>query len=153
MPDKIVLVILAMLLIPGLLLSYTASGPNLITDSGNPVRVTGVNVPYLLFMGRAEIAGAFNNMSKAGIGAAKIYASYHGKSPYSFHKSLGVYNEKAFKKLDFAVAEAAKKNIKLIITLMDNNKTYGGKEIYKEWVGGYHTDIFFKDKIPFVTRE
>ena len=54
MQNKRTFLILTVLLIPGLLFAYKASGPNLITKTGNPVRVTGVNVPYLLFMGKAE---------------------------------------------------------------------------------------------------
>lgn len=133
--------------LPIILLGYTISGPEIIDSNNNPVYFTGINVPYLTFLSNIEIESALNKISRAGLKVVRIFATSRGNKEYAFEKALGVYNENMFDKLDFILSKAERAGLKVIITLMDNNKTYGGKEVYKDWLGGNHEDIFFKDKI------
>ena len=127
--------------------AYTVNGAGIETQSGAAKRFVGVNIPYLLFLEKKDINSAFKEMKKAGVNAARIYASFNGDKSYAFQKKPGVYNEKMFKKLDYAVSKAAENKVSVIIVLMDNSGTYGGKNIYKKWVEGTSDDVFFKDTI------
>ncbi len=106
-----------------------------------------LNVPYLATLGENEIKEIINKCSATGVQSIKVYASYCGNRSYAFQTSLGIYNEKALKKLDLINSYASEKGLKVIITLMDNSPTYGGKETYKIWTGGNNEDVFFKDII------
>jgi len=106
-----------------------------------------LNIPYLATFGEKEIKDIIAKSAEAGAGIIKVNASYSGNRPYAFQTSPGVYNEKALKKLDLIVSEAGLRQMKVIITLMDNSKTYGGKEVYAQWTGGFNEDVFFKDKL------
>ncbi len=138
---------LILLLLPITIFCYSISGPEILDDNNKPTYLTGINVPYLAFLSNNEIESALNKISKSGLKIIRIFASSRGNKEYAFEKMLGVYNESMFNKLDNLLLKAEKLGLKVIITLMDNNKTYGGKEIFKDWLGGNHEDIFFKDKI------
>ncbi len=139
--------LLIIFLLPVLISGFTILNADIIDETNNPVCVIGVNVPYLTFLSNNEIESALNKISKSGIKLVRFFASARGNTHYAFEKMLGVYNESMFSKVDFILQKSQNLNLKVIITLMDNNKTYGGKEVFKDWLGGNHEDIFFKDKI------
>ena len=133
--------------VPFFVLGYSISNSSILDENGKIVNFTGINVPYLAFLSNNEIENAIKTIYESKIKVIRIFASSHGSKQYSFENMLGVYNENMFSKVDLILAKASKYGLKVIITLMDNNKTYGGKEVYKDWVGGNHNDILFKDKI------
>ncbi|OIW08366.1 hypothetical protein TanjilG_03042 [Lupinus angustifolius] len=47
--------------------------------------------------------------------------------------SPGVYNEQAFKALDYVIAEARQHGIRLLLSLVNNLQAYGGKTQYVKW--------------------
>ena len=59
--------------------------------------------------------------------------------------SPGVYQDSAWKAMDFVIAEAAKRNIHLIITLVNNWDAYGGMNRYVQWAGLSGHDLFYTD--------
>ncbi|MEI7542980.1 MAG: cellulase family glycosylhydrolase [bacterium] len=127
--------------------AYSTSGADILKVNGKPAKLAGVNVPYVMFLTNPQIDSAFKSLNDSGINLARIYASFSGNKSYAFQQGLGKYNAKAFEKLDYVVSVAEKNGVNLIITLMDNNSSYGGKEAYKSWTGGANDDVFFKDKI------
>ena len=51
-------------------------------------------------------------------------------------------------RMDYVLQQAAKNNVKLILTLTNNWKDYGGMDYYVESFGGkYHDDFYTNDKI------
>ena len=59
--------------------------------------------------------------------------------------SLGVYNETAFRRIDFAIKEARDYGLKLVIPLTDNYHYYhGGKHNFTDW-RGLPEDAFYTD--------
>ncbi|MBP7792388.1 MAG: cellulase family glycosylhydrolase [Candidatus Goldbacteria bacterium] len=135
------------LLFPQLVMSYAINGPDVYSESGKPVKILGVEIPYFLILDEKQQEHVLNVLKETDIKYMKILSCFNGEREYSFQPSLGKFNEKMFIKLDKAVAMASKYGVCLVISLADNNATYGGKEVYKNWLGGSNDDIFFKDRI------
>ncbi|KAL6770837.1 hypothetical protein ACKKBF_B32890 [Auxenochlorella protothecoides x Auxenochlorella symbiontica] len=79
-------------------------------------------------------------------------------TPVPFQPRLGEYNEEALKRLDFVLAAAAAKGIRLVLTLTNYWPFYGGQRFYVDSVKGtgapqelFYTDPeirkYFKDYI------
>lgn len=121
----------------------TRDGARLVLD-GNPFRCVGVNIYWLGLdenVGGVSYPSAFRvtdalDTAKV-MGANVIRAHTLGVStgtPLSVEPVLGEFNEKAFQAIDFAIAEAAKRGLKIVIPLTDNYAYYhGGRHNFTDW--------------------
>uniref|UniRef100_A0A7N0UBZ6 mannan endo-1,4-beta-mannosidase n=1 Tax=Kalanchoe fedtschenkoi TaxID=63787 RepID=A0A7N0UBZ6_KALFE len=105
--------------------------------NGNPYYANGFNAYWLMYMAsdpsqRYKVSSAFSQAASRGLTVARTWAfSDAGYRPLQF--SPGSYNEQMFKGLDFVVAEARKYRIRLILSLVNNYESFGGKKQYVDW--------------------
>ncbi|GMN29395.1 hypothetical protein TIFTF001_002423 [Ficus carica] len=124
--------------------------------NGSPYYANGFNAYWLMYMAsdpsqRYLVSNALKEASSHGLTVARTWAfSDGGYRPLQY--APGSYNEQTFKGLDFVVAEAGKHGIKLILSLVNNYESFGGKKQYVNWArshGQYLTsdDDFFKNSV------
>lgn len=124
--------------------------------NGSPYYANGFNAYWLMYMAsdpsqRFKVSSAFQEASSHGLTVARTWAfSDGGYRPLQY--APGSYNEQTFKGLDFVIAEARKYGIKLILSLVNNYESFGGKKQYVNWArsqGQYLTsdDDFFRNPV------
>lgn len=125
--------------------------------NGNPYYANGFNAYWLMYTAsdpsqRFKVSNAFREATSHGLTVARTWAfSDGGYSPLQY--SPGFYNEQMFKGLDFVISEARKHGIKLILSLVNNYESFGGKKQYVNWArsnnGQYLTsdDDFFRNPV------
>nr|GMC47910.1 mannan endo-1,4-beta-mannosidase 7-like [Ipomoea batatas] len=105
--------------------------------NGSPFYGNGFNAYWLMYVAsdpsqRDKISTAFLQAKSHDLSVGRTWAfSDGGYSPLQYFP--GSYNEQMFKGLDFVVSEAGKHGIKLILSLVNNYKDFGGKSQYVEW--------------------
>lgn len=105
--------------------------------NGSPFFANGFNAYWLTCVAsdpsqRYKISNAFMEASSRGLSVARTWAFNDGGST-ALQYSPGSYNEQMFKGLDFVVSEAGKYNIRLILSLVNNYDSFGGKKQYVQW--------------------
>lgn len=91
--------------------------------------------------------------TEMGLTVCRTWAFYDGDAPNSLQISPGVFNEQVFQGLDYVIVEARKHGIRLILSLVNNLKAFGGKAQYVKWAQeaginvSYSTDSFFSHPI------
>lgn len=124
--------------------------------NGSPYYANGFNAYWLMLLAsdpsqRSKVTNAFQQASSHGLSVARTWAfSDGGVTPLQY--SPGSYNEQMFKGLDFVVAEARRFGIKLVLSLVNNYESLGGKKQYANWArnqGQYLTsdDDFFRNPV------
>ncbi|OMO84432.1 Glycoside hydrolase, family 5 [Corchorus olitorius] len=124
--------------------------------NGNPYYANGFNAYWLMYMAsdpsqRPKVSAAFREAATHGLTVARTWAfSDGGYRPLQY--APGSYNEQVFKGLDFVIAEARRYGIKLILSLVNNYESFGGKKQYVNWArsqGQYLTsdDDFFRNPV------
>src|SRR6185437_13724212 len=115
----------------------------------------------LAYKSNNEINQTFAQLHSIGINTIRFWLFGDGISD-GFQPTAGVYNETRFKQADYVFIEAKKYNIKLIPTLVNNWKDYGGKDQYIRWIGkdpaddatAFYTDttskVLFEKYIDYV---
>ncbi|XP_073134477.1 mannan endo-1,4-beta-mannosidase 7-like [Henckelia pumila] len=104
---------------------------------GTPFYANGFNAYWLMLVAsdksqRYKVSSAFEEAAKHGLTIARTWAfADGGYSPLQY--SPGSYNEQMFQGLDFAIAEAGRHGMKLILSLVNNYADFGGKKQYVEW--------------------
>ncbi len=116
--------------------------------NGKPFYFAGANFYWLMQQrayDRPEAQEAFNAASALGLRVIRTWAFSDGRPEdrASLQPSLGQFNEQAFTALDWVVAEAGKRNIKLVLTLVNGLPDYGGMPQYMAWLGGGGKDQFY----------
>ncbi|XP_074573770.1 mannan endo-1,4-beta-mannosidase 5-like [Curcuma longa] len=98
----------------------------------------GFNAYWLLddaaapYSNGSKVTALFEEAAAAGLTVCRTWA-FHDGGNNSLQVTPGVYNEHVFKGLDFVIAEAARKGIHLILSLVNNYKDYGGRAQYVDW--------------------
>nr|XP_017254126.1 PREDICTED: mannan endo-1,4-beta-mannosidase 7 [Daucus carota subsp. sativus] len=124
--------------------------------NGSPYYANGFNAYWLMYVAsdpsqRYKVSAAFREASSHGLSVARTWAfSDGGYRPLQF--SPGSYNEQMFQGLDFVVAEARRYGIKLVLSLVNNYGSFGGKMQYVNWAknqGQYiaSDDEFFRNPV------
>ncbi|KAK2965906.1 hypothetical protein RJ640_011153 [Escallonia rubra] len=124
--------------------------------NGSPYYANGFNAYWLMYMAsdpsqRPKVSAVFKEAASHGLTLARTWAfSDAGYRPLQY--SPGSYNEQTFKGLDFVVAEARRFGIKLVLSLVNNYDSMGGKKQYVNWArsqGQYLTsdDDFFRNPV------
>ncbi|KAK1378299.1 Mannan endo-1,4-beta-mannosidase [Heracleum sosnowskyi] len=91
--------------------------------------------------------------AQMGMTVCRTWAFNDGDSPNALQVSPGVFNERVFKGLDYVIVEARRHRIRLILSLVNNLKAFGGKAQYVRWAkeAGVNvsssTDSFFSNAV------
>ncbi|XP_020212509.1 mannan endo-1,4-beta-mannosidase 1 [Cajanus cajan] len=112
----------------------------------------GFNAYWLMVMAsdpstRPKVTTILQQASSHGLTVARTWA-FNDAGYRALQVSPGSYDEQVFRGLDFVVSEAGKHGVRLILSLVNNWKDFGGKNQYVEWVkqhGAYvnNEDDFF----------
>ncbi|GAU27612.1 hypothetical protein TSUD_270010 [Trifolium subterraneum] len=81
---------------------------------------------------RYKVSNVFREASAAGLTICRTWAFSDGGNQ-SLQISPGIYNENVFQALDFVIGEAKKNGVRLILSLVNNYKDFGGRPQYVEW--------------------
>ncbi|KAK8928881.1 Mannan endo-1,4-beta-mannosidase 6 [Platanthera zijinensis] len=104
---------------------------------GQPFYLNGFNTYWLMILAvdpstRGKITETFEYASAVGLTVGRTWAFNDG-GWRALQQSPGVYDENVFKGLDFVVSEARRYGIRLILSLINNWKDFGGKSQYVKW--------------------
>ncbi|KAM0860990.1 hypothetical protein ACQ4PT_046183 [Festuca glaucescens] len=108
------------------------------TVGGRPFYSNGFNAYWLMYMGsnpadRSKVIDTLDQASRLGATLVRAMAFNDGGSNRPLQITPGVYNEDTFLGLDFVIAEAKKREIYLILSLVNNWPAFGGKRQYVQW--------------------
>ncbi|XP_028770945.1 LOW QUALITY PROTEIN: mannan endo-1,4-beta-mannosidase 4-like [Neltuma alba] len=110
---------------------------NHFTMSGKKIYLNGFNAYWLMYMAsdpstRSKVTATLQQASFHGLNVARTWA-FSDAGYKSLQVSPGSYDENVFRGLDFVISEAGKYGVRLILTLVNNWKEYGGKTQYVKW--------------------
>eukprot|EP00887_Chlorella_sp_A99_P006108 scaffold22.g6108.t1 len=106
---------------------------------GRPWRFAGVNCYYLMTRAadpalRHEAATALDDAAAAGLTALRTWAFADGTAQWNaLQPKPGVFDERVFRALDWVVAEAGRRGLRLKLVLTNYWEDYGGMRCYVEW--------------------
>lgn len=94
------------------------------------------------------IDDVFSDAKSLGLTVIRTWAFCAGASHdgYCFQPNPYEYHEPTFKKLDYIIASAGQKGIKLILPLGNNWGEFGGIPQYLRWFNLYNHDDFYRDQ-------
>jgi mannan endo-1,4-beta-mannosidase len=115
---------------------FRYAGPNMYwlglsedSDSYCTPACTGVHYPP-----HGEIDTGMNNAQTMGAKVVRSMAALSVGCPLCVQPSRGVFNANAFASIDYAIASAKQRNIRLVLPLVDNyDYFHGGKFTYLRW--------------------
>ncbi|XP_061366249.1 mannan endo-1,4-beta-mannosidase 4-like [Gastrolobium bilobum] len=134
------------------------SGTNFILN-GKRFYFNGFNAYWLMYTAsdpstRSKVTTTLQQASQHGLSVARTWAFSDG-GYRALQVSPGIYDEKVFRGLDFVISEAGKYGVRLILSLVNNWKDFGGKNQYVEWAkedGQYVSDEDDFFTIPLVKQ-
>ncbi|KAJ0972873.1 hypothetical protein J5N97_020832 [Dioscorea zingiberensis] len=105
--------------------------------NGSPFLFNGFNSYWMMHVGvdpaeRNKVSEVFRDAAAAGLTICRTWAFSDG-GDRALQVSPGVYDERVFQALDFVISEAKRYGIRLILTLANNFKDFGGKQQYVQW--------------------
>lgn len=144
----------------------TARGSQL-TLNGAPYEFAGTNNYYLGYKSPAMVTNVLDDAKTAGFdvirtwgfqdfqnpdGAGSVQQNFEGVWYQAWDAASGhpVVNtgDNGLKKLDYAIAEAGKRGIRLVIPFTNNWNAFGGMDQYVRWAGlTTHADFYTSPKI------
>lgn len=115
----------------------TREGRHLRDARGNPFFIVGTNSYYLLehasetepWLKRSVVTDTLDEAKKMGLNTVRTWAFYDGK----LQTAPGEYDEEWLDALDFVVAAAGERGLKLVLSLTNFWDAYGGMESYVMW--------------------
>ncbi|ONK77305.1 uncharacterized protein A4U43_C02F5170 [Asparagus officinalis] len=104
---------------------------------GSPFLFNGFNAYWMMNVAvepaeRYKVTEVFQQAALAGMNVCRTWAFNDGCDK-ALQTSPGVYDEQVFQALDFVVSEARKCGVRLILSLVNNYKDYGGRPQYVQW--------------------
>lgn len=114
-----------------------------------PFRFSGTNNYYMHYGDNKAITTVLDDAQKMNLNVIRVWGFMDGiNHGHTMQPELGVYSSKeaksAFERLDFTVAEANKRGIRLVIALTNNWGDFGGMPQYVNWLEGDHHDDFYR---------
>ncbi|KAG6486875.1 hypothetical protein ZIOFF_055456 [Zingiber officinale] len=121
--------------------------------------INGFNAYWLMYKAsfpeeRWKVRAAFRDAAAHGLTVVRTWAFRDGGFR-PLQASPGVYNEDVFQGLDYVISEASKYKIRLILSLVNNFDSFGGRRQYIEWAreaghclssdDDFYTDNIIKD--------
>ncbi|GJM93650.1 hypothetical protein PR202_ga10228 [Eleusine coracana subsp. coracana] len=118
--------------------------------NGNPFFANGFNAYWLMTFAsnpaqRSKVSSALSQAAGSGLSVARTWAFSDGGSN-ALQYAPGQYNENTFQGLDFVLSEARKYGIKVILSLVNNYDTFGGRKQYVNWARGQGQNIGSDDE-------
>ncbi|RWW37720.1 hypothetical protein BHE74_00057157 [Ensete ventricosum] len=110
------------------------SGTKLVVN-GSTFLFNGFNAYWLMNVAaqdQAKVTKTLSDAAAAGLTVCRTWAFSDGGNA-ALQSSPGVYNEQVFQALDFVVSEAKNHGIRLMLSLINNFKDFGGKAQYVQW--------------------
>ncbi|WJX58523.1 mannan endo-1,4-beta-mannosidase [Trifolium repens] len=107
--------------------------------NGKQHYVNGFNSYWLMTMAsdtpttRSKVTSTFQQASQLGLNVARTWAFNDAGDYKALQISPGSYEENVFQGLDFLISEAGKYGVQLILSLVNNWNSFGGKSKYVEW--------------------
>lgn len=135
---------------------YVTRQGNQLVLGGQPFRFVGTNAYFLQpEMAHGNAAGVVETLDTAvslGMYVVRMWAfNDHDphQDPAAIQVEPGVYREESLVALDKVIAEARQRNVRLILTLTNNWKDYGGIERYLGWCncGASRSDFYTNEQI------
>ncbi|KAK4282647.1 hypothetical protein QN277_014001 [Acacia crassicarpa] len=107
------------------------------TMNGKRMYLNGFNAYWFMYMAsdpstRSKVSTTLQQASLHGMNVARTWA-FSDAGYRSLQVSPGSYDENVFRGLDFVISEAGKYGVRLILSLVNNWKDYGGKSQYVKW--------------------
>ncbi|KAG6551532.1 hypothetical protein Mapa_006955 [Marchantia paleacea] len=120
-------------------------GTQFFDANGNPFLVHGCNFYWLMYQGadpssRKMVDDVLDDAQRLGLNVGRTWAFADG-GYRALQLSPGVYDETVFKALDYALVQARKHNLRLVLSLVNNYENYGGKPQYALWGRQYGHDV------------
>lgn len=128
--------------------SYVSTEGNQFFQDEKPYTFMGTNYWYGGYLwqdslnnGKERLQKELDFLVSHGVNNLRVMISGEGDGSYSYriHPAVqpepGVYNEQILKSFDYFVAEAGKRNLKLVMVLNNNWEWSGGFGKYLEWAG------------------
>ncbi|KAI5066351.1 hypothetical protein GOP47_0018975 [Adiantum capillus-veneris] len=112
-------------------------GSQFVVD-GRPYYINGFNAYFLMAISvdaysRPRATALLEEAASAGLNTCRTWAFNDGNGYESLQTSPAVYDERVFQGLDFVISEAKRVGIRLILSLCNNWRDYGGKAQYVQW--------------------
>ncbi|KAJ4790408.1 hypothetical protein LUZ62_041654 [Rhynchospora pubera] len=126
------------------------------TMDGHPFLFNGFNSYWLMNMAagseqdRTKVVDVFSEASANGLTVCRTWAFADG-GDRALQLSPGVYDEHVFQALDYVISEAKNHGIRLILSLVNNFKDFGGRAQYVKWAQQAGEAVNSKD--DFYTNE
>jgi len=104
-----------------------------------PFRYLGANIYWLMAEasygdeGKANVAAALDDAVSLGVSVVRTWAFADGPGQPHLQPLPGVFDENTFAALDFVVAEAKDRNLRLLLPLVNHWTDYGGISAYGKW--------------------
>lgn len=114
----------------------TRAGHQLMLD-GQALYVNGWNSYWLMVTAsdsntRPRVDKILHDGAALGLTVCRTWA-FNDDTWQALQKSPGVYDENVFQALDYVICQAQRNGVKLLLSLVNNWKDYGGKSKYVEW--------------------
>ncbi|PHU30105.1 Mannan endo-1,4-beta-mannosidase 5 [Capsicum chinense] len=105
--------------------------------NNSPFLFNGFNSYWLMHAAaepseRYKVTEVLREASSAGLSVCRTWAFSDG-GDRALQISPGVYDERVFQGLDFAISEAKKYGVRLILSFVNNYNDFGGKAQYAQW--------------------
>ncbi|KAK6150311.1 hypothetical protein DH2020_015243 [Rehmannia glutinosa] len=149
--------VLAALLISYSKADFVKTSGTKFVNNNKPFYFNGFNAYWLMVIAsepsnRNKVTDALFQASRYKMNVARTWAFSDGDINGALQTSPGKYNEQVFEGLDFVVAEAKKRGIYLILSLVNNYNDFGGKKQYVQWARDQgrnlaNDDAFFTDPV------
>lgn len=82
--------------------------------------------------GKAQVRDMFSQSRSAQLSVVRTWVHTNDQQ-FPFQIEPGVYDEAAFRALDFVIEEARRNGLKLVLSLVDNWKYYNGVDQFVDW--------------------
>ncbi|KAK7337612.1 hypothetical protein VNO77_18195 [Canavalia gladiata] len=125
------------------------SGTNFILNNKH-FYFNGFNAYWLMYMAsdpstRPKVTEILQQASNHGLNVARTWAFSDGGVYRALQLSPGSYDERVFRGLDFVISEARKYGVRLILSLVNNWKDFGGKNQYVQWAKEHGQNVNSED--------
>ncbi|WP_105901679.1 cellulase family glycosylhydrolase [Vibrio gangliei] len=121
-------------------------------NGDQPYRIAGTNNYYLHYQSNEMIDSVLDDAQAMGLNTIRMWGFMDGISHnHTMQPSPGVYTpppgvQSALERLDYTVAEAKKRGLRLVIVLTNNWGDFGGMSEYVKWFNGENHDDFYRSE-------
>ena len=122
--------------------------------NGQPFHFNAANNDHLYHWSQFMISDVLEDAKGLGLTVLRVWASSEGqdswKDGYCFQPNPREYNEPTFRQMDYIIAKAREKGIRLIMPLVNNwDDGFGGMPQYVKWATGNAGDWSGKTTLTF----